>query len=230
MGETVTFHHKHKSLGRVAREQTQLLEETNTFSPQQRNAMHAAKYEKEFNVVLNMTYAHESGLPIGFALDMDTDFIPISVRKIKKIGLLEDWNKKHPDKALLIGDEIVKVNDILWHHNTRTFAERIKGQFTASRSLKKGAKLMLTLGVQRPHREKEVRSAAQREDLHRQLYSKDFTVDIPMGNDHKMGWQLNSSVDWMPVSISEISKEGALAAWNKQHPESKVLPGDEIIQ
>merc|ERR1719221_1163219 len=45
-----------------------------------------------------------------------------------------------------------------------------------------------------------------------------------------MGWQLNSSVDWMPVSISKIRQEGALAAWNKQHPESKVLPGDEIIQ
>merc|ERR1719394_1388156 len=100
---------------------------------------------------------------MGVELNTDTNFQPASVVKIKKTGLVEAWNHANPDRALHVGDQIMKVNDILWHHNTKTFVERIKGQFTASRDQKEGAKDMLTLLIQRPHKEKEVRYATQRE-------------------------------------------------------------------
>jgi len=207
-----------------------------TYSPEDRAAMHASKFEKEFVVELDMSGKHGKGTSVGVALDIDTDFQPVSVLKIRKTGLLEQWNKDHPDMAVLVGDEIVKVNDILWHHNTHTFAERIKGQFLAARDKKKGAKDILSLSIQRPRREAQVRFQSQREDLHRQLYSKDFTAELKVSGSktkdfyQAMGWKLNATVEWEPASIEKLRKDGLVAQYNREHPDAKILAGDEIMQ
>jgi hypothetical protein len=208
-----------------------------TLSPQERAAMHAAKFEKEFVVDLDMSDAVEQKKSVGVVLDLDTDFEPVSVMKIKKTGILEAWNRLHPDKAVLVGDEIFKVNDIMWHHNSGTFAERIKGQFMASRSQLPGARNVLSLTIQRPRKDKEIRFKSQREDLHRQWYSKDFVAEIPLKGVlpgvslyQAMGWKLNATVDWMPISIEKIRNTGLVPRYNKEHPDAKILAGDEILQ
>jgi len=208
-----------------------------TLSPQERAAMHASAFEKEFVVDLDMSAAFENKMSVGVVLDVDTDFQPVSVAKVKKTGILEAWNRLHPDKAVLVGDEIVKVNDIMWHHNSGTFAERIKGQFFASRAQLPGARNVLSLTIQRPRKIKEIRFESQRADLHRHLYSKDFVAEIPLKGvlpgvslHQAMGWKLNATVDWMPVSIEKIRNTGLVPRYNKDHPDAKILAGDEIIQ
>ncbi|CAK0911650.1 unnamed protein product, partial [Prorocentrum cordatum] len=166
-----------------------------TLSPQERAALHASKFEKEFVVALDVSEAHKKS--VGVVLNLDTDYEPVSVRKIRKTGILEAWNKLHPDKAILVGDEIMKVNDIMWHHNSGTFAKRIQGQFLASRGRVPGARNTLTLIIQRPRKKQEHREQSQREDLHRQLYSKEFVAEIPLKGvlpddslNQAMGWKL----------------------------------------
>jgi len=207
-------------------------------TPKQRERAHLARFEKDFTVELNMTDAQAHGLAVGMQLDTDTDFEPVSVLKIRKNGLLEVWNRANPDRAVHVGDEIMKVNDILWHHNTQTFGERIKGQFLASKERKKGAKNILSLSIQRPRREKRTRFPSQREDLRRLLYSKEFVAEIPLpartgvqeSLSQAMGWKLNSTVDWEPVSIEKLRGTGLVASFNYEHPDSKILAGDEILQ
>jgi len=208
-----------------------------TLSPEERAALHASKFEKEFVVDLDMSDAVDKKKSVGVVLDLDTDFEPVSVMKVKKTGILEAWNRMHPDKAVLVGDEIMKVNNIMWHHNSGTFAERIKSQFLASRAKLPGARDVLTLTIQRPRKEKETRYQSQREDLHRQLYSKDFVAEIPLKGvlpgvslNQAMGWKLNATVDWMPISIEKMRNTGLVSMYNKEHPDAKIVAGDEILQ
>jgi hypothetical protein len=195
----------------------------------QKEEAHAALFEKDFTVELDMIAAHERNLNLGVQLDTDTDFTPVSVAKVRKNGLMETWNKAHPDRAILVGDQIMKVNDILWHHNSQMFAERIKNQYKAYKEYKPGAKRVLTMAIQRPRHQKEVRYQSQREDLHRQMYSKEFTVDLPFVEKQTIGWTLNATVDWNPVTIANLSSTGLVALWNQENPENRIYPGDEIV-
>jgi hypothetical protein len=204
--------------------------EKDGLTPEQRKQAHLQAYEKEFTVELNMTDAHVHGKTVGVQLDTDTDFTPVSVVKIRKTGLLEAWNRANPDRAVHVGDEIMKVNDILWHHNSRTFAERIRGQFVAAKEYKEGAKRVLSLAIQRPRHQKEVRYESQRQDLHRQLYSKEFLANISLLRGREMGWELNVTVDWVPVSVRKLNSTGLVALWNQEHPEFRIYPGDEILR
>ncbi|CAK0854655.1 unnamed protein product [Prorocentrum cordatum] len=45
-----------------------------------------------------------------------------------------------------------------------------------------------------------------------------------------MGWKLNATVDWMPISIEKMRNTGLVSMYNKEHPDAKVLAGDEILQ
>jgi hypothetical protein len=199
-------------------------------TPEQRKNAHLQAYEKEFTVELNMTDAHVHGTTVGVQLDTDTDFAPVSVVKIRKTGLLEAWNRANPDKAVLVGDEIMKVNDILWHHNSRTFVERIRGQFAAAKEYREGAKRVLSLAIQRPRHQKEVRYESQRQDLHRKMYSKEFLANITLLRGCEMGWELNVTVDWVPVSVRKLNSTGLVSLWNQEHPDFRIYPGDEILR
>jgi len=199
-------------------------------NPEERKLAHERAFLKDFTVELDMVAAREKGLHMGVDLDTDTDFTPVSVSKIRKSGLLELWNRAHPDDAVLLGDTITKVNDILWHHNSKTFVERIKGQFKASKKGLEGTSDLLKLFIQRPRRKNEGRTQAQRDGLYRTNYPKDFTVDIPFVSNESMGWVLNSTADdWVPPVIESISSTGMVALWNQEHPDAVLYPGDEII-
>ncbi|CAK0858305.1 unnamed protein product [Prorocentrum cordatum] len=236
----ITIHRRGKSDGaRTGTTEVESLGEGSdvsvTFSPQERAALHASKFEKEFVVDLDMSDAHK--MSVGVVLNMDNDYEPVSITKIKKTGILEAWNRLHPDKAVLVGDEIMKVNDIMWHHNSGTFAKRIQGQFLASRRQVPGARNVLTLAIQRPRKITAHRFQSQREDLRSRLYSKEFVAEIPLKGvlpgaslNQAMGWKLNATVDWMPISIEKMRNTGLVSMYNKEHPDAKIVAGDEILQ
>jgi len=196
----------------------------------ERKRLHDLAYEREFTVDLNMTEAHVSGKTLGAQVDTDTDFTPLSIVKIQKSGLLETWNRANPDRAVHVGDQIVKVNGIIWHHNSRTFAKRISGQFLAAKGYKDGAKKTLSLSIQRPRQQKDTRFESQRQDLHRQQYSKEFVANISVMRNRSLGLELNTAVDWVPASVHKLDSTGLVALWNQEHPEFRIYPGDEIIR
>jgi len=217
------------TLGGVGVQGVQLQSAHARLAKAQKEEAHAALFEKDFTVELDMIAAHERNLNLGMQLDTDTDFEPVSVAKVRKNGLMEMWNKANPDKAITVGDQIMKVNDILWHHNSQMFAERIKNQYKAYKDYKAGAKKVLTLAIQRPRRQKETRFQSQREDLHRQMYSREFSVDLPFVKNQSIGWTLNATVDWNPVTVASVSSTGLVALWNQENPENRIYPGDEIV-
>lgn len=196
----------------------------------ERKRLHDLAYEKEFTVDLNMTEAHVSGKALGLQADTDTDFTPLAVAKVQKNGLLESWNRANPDREVHVGDQIMRVNDIIWHHNTKTFAKRISGQFLAAKTYKEGAKRTLSLTIQRPRQQSQTRFESQRQDLHRQQYSKEFVANISVLRNRGLGWELNTTQDWKPASVHKVDSTGLVALWNQEHPEFRIYPGDEIIQ
>jgi len=213
-----------------------------TLSPEQRDQAHWQKFEAEFVVELNMTEAHDTGKRMGIVLDRDADFMAAKVWKIQKFGMVEDWNRAHPDKAMHVGDEIVRVNDVQWHANTATFISRIGGQFQSARSQAAGAKDTLRLYVQRPRIWEHKLFVGQRESAHKKDFAEEFVACISMPDQlddtmqKTMGWQLVRQhgpmglEDWRPAVIKYIDRLGNVEAWNKEHPERLVLEGDEIMQ
>jgi hypothetical protein len=211
-------------------------------SEEERAAARASKYSAEFVVELNMTRAHETGKNLGIVMNRDADFWPAMVWRVQKTGLIEEWNKANPGKKVLLGDEIVRVNDVQWHANTKTFIQRIAGQFRASRNLMEGTDPTLRLYVQRPRDSEYTRSLARRDrqklvDVHTHDYAKEFTVELPMPDDIRhttldsiMGWTLAETDEWKPVSILNIERQGGVAVWNQEHPDDLVLEGDELLK
>jgi len=208
------------------------------YAADQRKAMRAKEYMKEFVVDLNLSRAHESGVPLGIAIRLGEDWKPPAIEHMSKWGLAEDWNKANPDNKILPGDEIVQVNDIQWHHNQVQFTERIKGQYLAGRDAKPGAKATLTLHVQRPWPKQTTRFELQREDLRKKLYAKEFSIDLTLPANETsrktmskvLGWELNITDDWVPISLKEVKETGLLAEWNKAHPDDAILAGDQIMR
>jgi len=208
-------------------------------SPEERQQKHEAEFEKEFEVKIGMLHAHTSGLRLGVVLDSLNDWEPPEVISFRKPSLIEEWNKANPDKAVHLHDRIVRVNNINFHHNAETFIDRIVGQFTAGRKLTEGAKDSLTLQVQRPRLNQidATRFDFQRKDLHDKMYAKEFTVDLdvpenetsPVSMDSVLGWDLNITNDWDPVSVGKIANGSVLAKWNEAHPSDMILEGDEIL-
>jgi len=216
-----------------------------TLSPEQRVQAHGNKFAAEFVVELNMTEAHETGKRLGIVLNRNADFEPATVFTINKFGMIEDWNKRNPDKAVLVGDTIVQVNDIQWHANTETFISRIGGQFQSARSLAAGAKDTLSLYVQRPRVWEHKAFEGQRMDAHEKDYAAEFIACISMPDelddtmDRMMGWRLTRQrqrngegdvEEWKPVIIKYVDRLGNVEAWNKEHPDKLILEGDEILQ
>merc|ERR1719221_40146 len=213
-----------------------------TLNPEQRAMAHQSKYEAEFVVELNMTEAHDTGERMGIVLNREADFMPATVWRIHKVGMVEDWNRAHPDKQVHVGDEIIRVNDVQWHANTETFISRIGGQFQSARSKAEGAKEILSLYVQRPRVWEHKAFLGQRWDAHVKDYPTEFiaTIFLPDKLDDtmekEMGWQLERQhgpmglEEWKPIIIKYIDRLGPVEAWNRKNPDKLIIEGDEIIQ
>lgn len=199
---------------------------------------HEAEFEKDFEVTLNMTHAHENGFRLGLGLGWSTDEQPVFIDKISNRSLVEEWNTANPDIAVQEFDQIVRVNDIPWSHGAELFMSHIKEQFEAGRALLPGAGGLLTLHIQRPRLQSTLRlTAAQPEDLSSQGYAKEFSAQLsvperetsPKSMDSVLGWKLSIKADGEPVTIGKIQQGGVLARWNKANPHEQILEGDEVL-
>jgi hypothetical protein len=206
-------------------------------SPEERKQRHDEEFQ-EFEVNISMKRAHETGLRLGIVFDSFNDWEAPEIVSMRKPSLLEEWNKEHPDSAVHLHDRVVRVNHIQFHHNANAFIERIVGQFTAGRKMLDGAREVMTLQIQRERvQQSQTRFAYQREDLHDKLYSKEFNVPLvvpedetsPKTMDSVLGWELNVTKNWDPVSVGKIVEGGLLAQWNEAHPDDMILVGDEIL-
>jgi len=60
-----------------------------------------------FSVTVDPSLGHE----LGLMLDEGEVSDALVVRQVKS-GLLEDWNRRHPERRILAGDHIVQVNGL----------------------------------------------------------------------------------------------------------------------
>jgi len=114
-------------------------------------AMRKAHYEEPFTIELDMAAAHE-GKKIGADLFSQADTKPLYVKNVVQEGLVEKWNKAHPDQAVQVGDEFIKVSDVEWAHSNRVLVQHLKESFDMLKQQNPGAEKVLQVSFQRPRR------------------------------------------------------------------------------
>jgi len=207
-------------------------------SPERQERFQDVQYVAEFVAEINLTRARDTGSALGLALDVGTEWFPISVVEVKEHGLVAEWNAANPGKEVRVHDHITRVNDLQWHGDTSTFVRGIAGQLESGG---RAVQHILSLHVRRPKDDDmQTRQTREREDLHQFhiLYATEFAAEIQMfpmvstGGTAVdfMGWELTSKTDWEPVTITKIMREGALARWNSAHPDDLILQGDQILK
>ncbi|CAK0810286.1 unnamed protein product [Prorocentrum cordatum] len=194
-----------------------------------------------------MTEAHETGLRLGIVLDRMTDYDATRVHSVQKNGMIQAWNDANPGKDVHVGDEIVQVNNVQWHANTKTFIKHIAGQWKAGRKRWEGSPETFRLYIRRPRVWKHTRFAYQRLDKHQKDYAAEFVAELPLPGDFAevirenrmsswkamesvMGWKLGATEEWKPAVIKKIEPHGAVFNWNRDHPGSLILEGDELMK
>jgi hypothetical protein len=124
-----------------------------TLSTQEWKAQRKAAYEEPFTIELDMTAAHD-GVAIGADLWSQADTKPLAVQKLGEVGLVEKWNKAHPDKAVQVGDEFIKVGSVDWAYSNKQLVQNLKEQFGALKSQSPGMEKVLEVSFQRPRHSK----------------------------------------------------------------------------
>jgi len=117
-------------------------------STEEWKAMRRATYEEPFTIELDMAAAHE-GKKIGADLFSPADTKPLAVQKVVQEGLVEAWNRAHPDQAVQVGDEFVRVGDVEWQHSNKELVQHLKDNFDSLKQQGAGA---LQVSFQRPRR------------------------------------------------------------------------------
>lgn len=206
-------------------------------SPEKQERLQEVQYAEDFVAEINLTRARDTGSALGLALDVGTEWFPVSVVEVKEHGLVAEWNTANPGKEVRVHDHITRVNDLQWHRDTSTFVKGIAGQLERSG---RAAQHILSLHVHRPKDDgMQTRQTNERKDLHQfhMLYAAEFVAEFQVAMDPTvrtvadfMGWELSSKTDQEPLTIRSIMTEGALAQWNSAHPVDLILQGDQIIQ
>jgi len=124
-----------------------------TLSKEEWKAQRKAAYEQPFTIELDMTAAHD-GMAIGAELWSKSDTKPLAVQKLAELGLVEKWNKAHPDKAVQVGDEFIKVGSVEWAFSNRQLVQNLKEQFGSLKPQSPGMENVLAVSFQRPRRSK----------------------------------------------------------------------------
>ncbi|CAK0829841.1 unnamed protein product [Prorocentrum cordatum] len=113
-----------------------------------------------------MTAARE-GMPLGAELGCRSDHDPLVVLKMRDVGLVREWNWAHPDTAVQVGDEFVKVGDMKWNRQNDIFMDYLKEKLRSARE--QGTTNPLQLGFRRPWKSAPSSEGATRE----------ATADVP---------------------------------------------------
>eukprot|EP00959_Pyramimonas_sp_CCMP1952_P399982 8380460-Pyramimonas_sp.AAC.1 len=66
---------------------------------------------------------------MGWKLGMTEEWKPITIRRIERHGSVAAWNHEHPDELILEGDEIMKVDNVVFHHSSSTFEKTLRQHY-----------------------------------------------------------------------------------------------------
>jgi len=195
------------------------------------------KYAAE--IVGNTTFTSIDGL-MGWTLGFKRhgDWQPATIRKIERHGALAKWNKKHADQLILEGDEILKVDKVLWQHNSTTFMKNLKRHFKATLETDANNKSWsVVLAVRRPRPVQtafdEVHPVQEIVSWSRTNTSVAFRFNRT-GETNLLGWKLSpgaksaSGVEG-PVLVEKVRSTGLVAEWNAENPDKTVSSSDQIV-
>lgn len=213
-----------------------------TLSTEEWEKTHEATYEKEFTIELNMTAANR-GVTIGAELWSQSDHDPLVVIKKGEVGLVESWNRAHPDKAVQIGDEIFRVGDFKWKHRNEIFIRHLKQQFQSLRKQEPGMADFLELGVRRPRQAKaqpeseklEAKPEAPADAQPPSLIgtgaqvTKVFEVELEPSSAYMLVDQNFNTPTASQMTVNKISPGSPLYAFNEANPANKVQVGDTVV-
>jgi len=174
----------------------------------------------------------------GWELSSKTDQEPVTIRDIMEEGELARWNAAHPDDLILKGDQILKVNNVFWDHDSTVFASVIGQQFARSRS--PGPPGTLELLVRRPWSVQEAFDVARATQELNLWKNKSFTTPFRFqmsrrgtegGGMEAMGWQLEAKGKQAPVVVSTVWKPPSVVAEGSfQNPAATVEPKGQIVK
>jgi len=157
------------------------------------------------------------GQNLGLQTNATDDEFPVTINKIRTLGAVAFFNEDNPENALAVGDQIFKVNDILWRSDSGVFQMRLNEQFAKSR--RSGT---MRLWVQRP-------AGVDPDDMLSQDYME-FSVELPVTSPSAMGWNFNLADTQAPVSIGKVLEHGSVSDWNRDNPMKDIQAGDQILQ
>jgi len=154
--------------------------------------------------------------PLGLQLNASDDEFPVTVNMVRRLSAAGIQNEDNPDDAIVPGDQIFKVNDVLWRGNSREFARHLEVEFAKSRQTG-----VMRLWVQRPEGLPTVDESS--------LDYMDFSAELNVSSPNAMGWEFNIAGAG-PLSISKLANNGSISRWNENNPMKDVQPGDQLIQ
>jgi hypothetical protein len=170
------------------------------------------------------------GQLLGLRLNAKDDEFPVTINAIKPLSAVSIFNEDDPDNAVMPGDHIFKVNDLLWRNNSREFAQRLEQQFAKSRRTG-----FMHLWVQRPEGLEE---EAQSSEPQRYM---EYSVELNVSSSQDVGWQLNTTGEG-PVVISQLdlgtkgvgkdnwTSRTSIGSWNSKNILKEIQVGDQLIQ
>jgi len=170
---------------------------------------------KEWSIKLPAT----EGTIIGWQLNSTEDGMPVVVSKIRTMGAVPRWNQDHLENTIRPGDQVVKVNDVLWRGASSEFEKKINTEYTKS---KKNGTMFIFM-----RRFADV--DFDEEDTSRPFF-KEFNVRLEAGPGKTPGWQLNTSNASAAPVIAKVRVKGAVADWNDAHPLDEIEAGDQIVK
>ncbi|CAK0872722.1 unnamed protein product [Prorocentrum cordatum] len=222
----------------------------------QRQDMHDKKYAADFvaeipmdGILDGIPYAAEivgnntltsmdylMGWTLGF--QRSSDWQPATIRKIERHCALAKWNKKNADKLILEGDEILKVDKVIWQHNSTIFMKNLKRHFKAILEANAGDKswsVVLTIRRPRPvqdafdeaHPVQEIVSWSRTNTSVALRFNKS-------GETNLLGWKLSPGATSAtgvegPVLVEKVRGTGLVAEWNAANPDKAINSSDQIV-
>jgi len=193
------------------------------------NQEYAAEFTAEFSMPDDIRNTTLDSI-MGWTVNITEEWKPAAIGNIAREGSVAMWNKEHPDKWILEGDELLKIDSIItFHHNASTFMSRLNQHFKSTQKAVVTNRTLL-VHIQRPwpvqkwfdkkHPVEEIVESEYRDEYEAQLH---FDA---VGSKERQGWELDSRG---PVQVRYVKQEGVVSRWNEKHPNESIKDHDEIL-
>jgi len=197
--------------------------------------LYAAEFVAELPVLGGVSTASMDGI-MGWKLNMTDDWKPTTIRNIEPNGALANWNMNNADQLILEGDEILKVDKVMWQHNSTIFMHNLKRHFRATLAAEtSNPEWSVALSIRRP---RPVQDAFDQAHPLKEIVSwnrTNYNVALRFnrtGEANMLGWKLSpkSATDVEgPVLVEKVRATGLVAEWNAENPDNAILPSDQIV-